>query len=418
MEELFNEFEQYLDDVDKRISEITDKDFNELLINQAVVSAYQFVMYTLENIEYAVFSYKIVQNLYREMINRRNDLFNNTESRESKQNGLSFDFNILGIETDYPSLCYKHIRDCFQYQMNAFDTINHIISVGLLLEHRAEEKKVNQKYIHSKLNKNKEIFKETYNWYKTLIGHEEFKYINQYNNRTKHTSGIKLNTSIPLIGKDRSSICSFDRGKNGFFKREPLYDKLITSLKFTIESFLDFLNIFKNECVVVNHTIERYHTKKITRIDAYHLNAYIESEKTFDEMPDKIEVLFVKKIKKDNKELLSAKEFPFEHIIVLDKKGNDIGVYESRNGFVDDSIVHYHLYSKTDLNSNQIKGEEYSKEKFDNMTIGEVKEYGLPKKKKKCLTKGFSLCKLLVNVVLKKLKSVYRKLFDCEKKPL
>ena len=28
----------------------------------------------------------------------------------------------------------------------------------------------------------------------------------------------------------------------------------------------------------------------------------------------------------------------------------------------------------------QIKGEEYSKKKFDNMTIGKVKEYGLPKK--------------------------------------
>lgn len=371
MEELFNEFEQYLDDVDEQIIGITNKEFDDLLINQTIVSTHQFVVYTLENIEYAVFCYKIIQSLYRKMINRRNDLYHNTETGIIDLKNLPDDFDILGNKKDYPSLYEIYVRDCFQYQMNAFDTMNHIVSVGLLLENRNSEQRVKRYDIIKKLERMAN-FPLVLEWYNNLSKDKRFKYINHFNNRTKHTSGIKINTSIPLLGRDRSSIGAFSRGGKVIFEKELLYDKLDKSLRFTINKYLELLKIFKEECVKVNHTIERYHIKKVKSAKNNCLFAYIESDQSLDEMPEKIEVLFVKKPKEENKGLLSAKEFPFEHIKVLDKKGDYIGSYKSSNDFVDDPIAHYHLYSKMDIS------EKYSKEKFDNIAFKNVLEYGLP----------------------------------------
>ena len=166
-----------------------------------------------------------------------------------------FDLNIKTVE-----LLDKEIIDLFQYSRNAFEMMGQAINEGIL----CGEFVINRVYFHKCAQAiNKDSFPKTCAWFESVTGSTEYKYLTAFNNRTKHIGVIDTSYGFHLHDKvkTKASISSFSQEdlKN-------IFDILDKTIKFTINYFVKFLEVLKDECVDFN----KVDLKKIERNKKQH----------------------------------------------------------------------------------------------------------------------------------------------------
>lgn len=138
-------------------------------------------------------------------------------------------------------LCLKNF---FQYTRNAYDYVSQIINEILICE---EKRIVNVDF--EKINRAKNISmignQDLVNWLSEINGSEQYKYINDYSNQTKHNYDMGLRESVDTATLDIScKIPGFSKSKeyeafDGLEKMQELH-------KFVAESLVSFMEIIKH----------------------------------------------------------------------------------------------------------------------------------------------------------------------------
>ena len=261
-------------------------------------------------------------------------------------------FSVCDIETNIPFLLNKLTKDFFQYVRNAFDCMSQAANTACLSTRAENIERVDFGYM-------KKVFKQqTYSqnfpsissWFTDIAECSEFKYIENFNNRTKHICDVYIKLSMALIGEgDEVSI-------NPFYKKEQQHEKhdvseyLTEIYDFVSKAYRDFMIALKSEILKKVYVENRYHKVKVFQQkfkdnpDNNYSMVYIDATCDIFNMPDEIQVLL---IHEDDDEI-SAKNCPVGTIYIKDPNDDTsyIGKYVAQDNCGDDTLIKYRKYQK------------------------------------------------------------------------
>lgn len=342
------------------------RDYKKLLAEHYVFDAWQFIVNTQKNINTAKYCYEIINKLVSRVTEEHKDWIDNINEHISKaieENievsiNLGYDslpqykINIAGINVDYPFLIDKYIKDFFQYTRNAFDSIAQIVNSALLANESINIEKVDFNKITTVLNKNRysSKFPKTLDWLLKIQQREEFMYLSEFNNRTKHICDSKIIMSQNLLNYDVLNKIGpfYKKGKQ--FEEQDICVITKTVLDFLEDEFVSFLGILTEEIKLDTFIEGRIHNLKFyfqqikDNPQSSFTVIYIEVEESIDELPDVLRVLLVN----NNEDVISINS-DYEEILVRDKKGNYLGQFIMDNPITRDGLYLYRKYKKDNI---------------------------------------------------------------------
>ncbi len=349
-------------------------DFSALkqeLVSPKIYSTWQFIEYTLTNIEMATFCANTIERLINKMnldtMEWQKDIFadllddesSTNELRITTDNIINYEVDILGDTTDSWFLFNKLLRDYFQYCMNSFDSMGQIVNSGLLGNRAKKVDSVDIQRMKETLNQQtySAAFPLMQSWINNIFSSTEFKYIEAINNRTKHTANIANNLSMGIFGgPGAAEIGPFYRKGEQHNKTEVL-NQLQTTLSFVNNAWNDFLTAFQSEFQNDTYVENRIH--EITGVYQQKMKdgsnlvyAYIEESRSMAEMPDEIYVLLIR----EKDDVLYAHESPFDNILITNQN-NELGVkgrYIVTDDIGEDCLLHYRKYVKDKQNVGEV----------------------------------------------------------------
>lgn len=342
------------------------------LVEHKVYTAWQFIENTYANIEVAQYCLNSVAAISAKMTEEADK--NNEEILEkivkhksvaiTEANLPDFLIDIAGNNVDGFFLIQKLIRDFYQYLRNSFDSIGQIANAGLLAN---KGKKVDKTDFPSMKDRFQQQtysgeFPRTSAWFSRTDNDDEFKYIDAVCNRVKHTAFINNQVLIGLFGcENKMKMGAFSRNGEQHGKAD-LKDKMQQAIKFTNDSYMEFLTAFSAEFKKDLHVLGRYHDGikvyqqhvKGNELSSFSL-PYIVSQQPFSAMPNEIYVLLLKSSEGE----IKAADSPFTSILVtsVNDYKTAVGRYVAAAEDVvgEDNIVKYRKYIKdTDTTDPQI----------------------------------------------------------------
>ncbi|MCB6515752.1 hypothetical protein LI139_08830 [Veillonella atypica] len=342
------------------------------LAEHKVYTAWQFIENTNANIRvawYCLNTIAAVSDKMTEIAHKNNEeisekIINHKSISITEADIPDFSIDIAGKDVDGFFLIQKLIRDFYQYLRNSFDSIGQIANAGLLAN---KGKKVDGTDFPAMRGK---FLQQTYSgeypltsaWFSKTDGDEEFKYIDAVCNRVKHTAFINNQVSIGLFGcENKMNMGAFLR-KGEQHEKANLKDKMQQAIKYTEDSYAEFLAAFSAEFKNDLHISGRYHEgikvyqqyMKDSELSSFSLS-YIVSKQPFSEMPDEIYILLLR----NNEDEIKAADSPFTTILITSKDDykTAIGRYVAAadDAVGKDNIVKYRKYVKdTDTTDPQI----------------------------------------------------------------
>lgn len=275
-----------------------------------------------------------------------------------------FSIDIAGNGVDGFFLIQKLIRDFYQYLRNSFDSIGQIANAGLLANKGKKVDKTDFPAMKDRFQQQTYSgeFPLTSAWFSKTDGDGEFKYIDAICNRVKHTAFINNQVSIGLFGcENKMNMGAFLRNGEQHEKAN-LRDKMQQAIKFTEDSYIEFLTAFSVEFKNDMHVSGRYHDgikvyqqyMEDSELSSFSL-PYIISQESFATMPNEIYVLLLK----SNEGEIKAADSPFPSILITstDDYKTAVGRYvaAAEDTVGKDNIVKYRKYVKdTDTTDPQI----------------------------------------------------------------
>ena len=342
-----------------------DKTFENELYDNGIYEAWQFVTNTTKTLGTAEYCKDTILRLSSTMLQEheawKNALWNDLMSQETKvkkvsvttDNLPSYEISIAGENISTRFLLDKLTKDFFQYARNTFDSISQIANVALLgskakmpdsVDFPAMLKVFNQQTYH-------QDFPHIWNWYNSIASSASFKYIDAFNNRTKHTCDVYLKVSMDFLGDNHSSDI------NPFFRKNVQHDKqsideyLNEIFDFVDTSFQNFLSEIKKEYPKKIYLTNRYNTlmgwqqKMNENPESDFAIAYIESSTDIATMPDEISILLLNKCDDGT---IYSKNCTIDTILVK-RSGTEhdyIGRYIAEEPCGDDTLLRYRKYHK------------------------------------------------------------------------
>lgn len=246
----------------------------------------------------------------------------------------------------------------FQYCRNAFDSMAQLVNAACLASKALDIENVDFGRMLSTFLRSpfKDDFPEVTEWLKTVKESQEYKYIDSFCNRVKHTCTIKTKHSQPLIGKEfKTEIEPFFRHKQE--EQLPSIDPInyVDDVYDFVTSYYEKLmplikaNVLRELYVEYrNYEIEVYQQFFKGSAENSFSYAFIESDLEASALPDEIQILFT--VERTDKEIttVDAMNCPFDTVFV--KRPNAdyefICKYVSDTYLGKDTLLHYRKYQK------------------------------------------------------------------------
>lgn len=267
-----------------------------------------------------------------------------------ENNAIDISIEIMGEPINGHFLLDKYLKDFIQYSRNAFDSISQFINKTVLYSNPLDIEKVDFIKVYLMLKSN-HAHLEIFEIVEKIKTSEEFQYISEFNNKTKHISDTNTNLSFDLLGIGVESKITAFKKRNQTFGEKNL-EELIRSLS-------DFLK--KEFSILVDHIImeipksklneKRFHKvdfiAKLTKGEPQ--NSYVDVfiiKDDIDMLPEEIEFLFVKKhiLKFEGK--FQSRNFPYNEIFVKNSDGFYIGKFSSLTPYESNKELNYRKFRK------------------------------------------------------------------------
>lgn len=344
----------------------------EELAEHKVYTAWQFIENATANIRVARYCLDTIVAISEKMteISHKNNeeisekLISHKSIAITDTDLPDFSIDIAGNGVDGFFLIQKLIRDFYQYLRNSFDSIGQIANAGLLANNGKKVDKTDFPAMKDRFQQQTYSgeFPLTAAWFSKTEGDDEFKYIDAICNRVKHTAFINNQVSIGLFGcENKMNMGAFLRNGEQHEKAN-LRDKMQQAIKFTEDSYIEFLTAFSVEFKNDMHVSGRYHDgikvyqqyMKDSELSSFSL-PYIISQESFATMPNEIYILLLK----SNEGEIKAADSPFPSILITsaDDYKTAVGRYvaAAEDTVGKDNIVKYRKYVKdTDTTDPQI----------------------------------------------------------------
>lgn len=182
---------------------------NELakfLYTYEVYDSYQFIINTRKTIETALFCKEAILSLISKMTEEQqrwqSDFYNELREQSGpiKKVTLTYErmpaysFTVADIETNIPFLLDKLTKDFFQYVRNAFDCLSQAANAACLSTRAKNIERVDFGYMKKVFEQRgySQDFPSISSWYTNIANCDEFKYIENFNNRTKHICDVYI----------------------------------------------------------------------------------------------------------------------------------------------------------------------------------------------------------------------------------
>lgn len=343
---------------------LNSKELAKFLYDHEVYDSYQFIINTRKTIKTALFCKESILSLISKMTEEQrkwqSDFYNELleQSGPIKKVALTYDrmptysFNVADIETNIPFLLDKLTKDFFQYVRNAFDCMSQAANAACLSTRAKNIERVDFGFMKKVFEQQSysQDFPSISRWFTNIANCDELKYIEDFNNRTKHICDVYIKLSMSLIGKGEESTI------NPFYKKEQQHEKqdiseyLTEIYDFVSKAYHDFITALRIEIAKKLYIANRYHKVKVYQQkikdnpDNGFSMVYIDATCDIVNMPDEIEVLL---IHEDDDEI-SAKNCPVGTIYIKDpnKDNSYIGKYVVQDNCGDDTLIKYRKYQK------------------------------------------------------------------------
>lgn len=343
---------------------LTGKEWSKFLYDNGVYDAYQFISNSRKTIGVALYCKEMILALISQMGEGHQrwqaDLFGQLFDQSSpikkvavtEANMPSYELSICNVETTIPFLLDKLTKDFFQYIRNSFDCMSQAVNAACLASRSKNIERVDFSFMKRVFDQQtySQAFPRITGWYDRIANSNEFLYIEAFNNRTKHICDVYLKLSMAIIGGgDEASI-------NPFFKKETQHTKqdvtdyLSAVYIFASDAYSELLTSLKAEIprkLFVNHRVHKiniYQQKIVGDSNGGYSMAYIDAFDDISNMPDEIEVLFLREYDGE----IIAKNCPINTLYIKDPQDDlkYIGTYVATDICGDDILLKYRKYRK------------------------------------------------------------------------
>lgn len=345
---------------------------NELYDN-GIYEAWQFIRNTDKTVGIAKYCVNTINGLVSTMKDEheewKNVLFSELFEQEggvksvsvTTENLPAYRVMVANSQVSAPFLLDKLVKDFFQYVRNVFDSISQIANVALLGVKAKKPDCVDFPTMVRVLNQQtySQDFPLISAWYNSIDGGDEFKYIDAFNNRTKHTYDVFLKISMAFIGGDNKAEI------NPFFRKDTphgakdISDYLTDIYDFVVTSYRRFVDELRKEYVKKTYINNRhnklraYQQKMNTAPGSDFSMVFIETSQDISAMPHEISVLLLNR--------LSDGEICCKNCLIntiyIKKEGTDrayIGKYVAVEPIGDDTLFRYRKYEKVCPTANEL----------------------------------------------------------------
>lgn len=332
--------------------------------NNGIYDAWQFVINTKETLDTAEYCkdtiLRLLDRTTEEFDEWRKSLLNSFFENQNDEKELVVQkdslpttlTSIVGKDIQVSFLLNKLIKDFFQYSRNVVDSISQIANASLLGN---KAKKIDSVDFPAMLKKfNQQTYSKNFpyisNWYNSIEKDSKYKYIDAFNNRTKHTCDVGLKLRVGLFDSNYVSDI------NPFFRKSIQNDKksintyLDEIFNYVSNSFDSFLVELVKEYPKKLYFDNRYNKlngfqgKMLDSPDSDFAFVYIETSTVMSAMPNEINVLLLNQIDGT----IYGMNCNFNTILVK-KKGTEneyIGRYIAVDNQIDDTLLQYRKYLK------------------------------------------------------------------------
>ena len=332
--------------------------------NNGIYDAWQFVINTKETLDTAEYCkdtiLRLLDRTTEEFDEWRKSLLNSFFENQNDEKELVVQkdslpttlTSIVGKDIQVSFLLNKLIKDFFQYSRNVFDSISQIANASLLGN---KAKKIYSVDFPAMLIKfNQQTYSQNFpyisNWYNNIEKDTKYKYIDAFNNRTKHTCDVGLKLGVGLFDSNYVSDI------NPFFRKSIQNDKksintyLDEIFNYVSNSFDSFLVELVKEYPKKLYFDNRYNKlngfqgKMLDSPDSDFAFVYIETSTVMSAMPNEINVLLLNQIDGT----IYGMNCNFNTILVK-KQGTEheyIGRYIAVDNQIDDTLLQYRKYLK------------------------------------------------------------------------
>lgn len=240
---------------------MTHEELQELLFDNEVYDAYQFIQNAHKTVITVCFCKDVILALIKKMDTEHQQWQENLVSQLTKQegplkqigiaaNGLpSFNLSVCDVEITAPFLLDKLTKDFFQYSRNTFDYMSQAANAACLATKAKKISNVDFGFMKKVFDQQtySHAFPNVSSWYNLVASSTEFQYIENFNNRTKHTSDIFLKMSIALLGSEcEMSINPFYQ-KSQQHPKQDIAGYLELIYKFVSTCYTEFISALKAE---------------------------------------------------------------------------------------------------------------------------------------------------------------------------
>lgn len=343
---------------------MNSKELAKFLYDNEVYDSSQFIINTLKTLKTALFCKESIVSLISKMTEEQqkwqSDFFSELIEQPGpiKKVALTYDrmptysFTVSDIETNIPFLLDKLTKDFFQYVRNAFDCMSQAANAACLSTRAKNIESVDfsrMKTVFEQPSYSQD-FPNISSWYTSISNCDEFKYIADFNNRTKHICDVYIKLSMSLIGKGEESTINPFYKQNQQHEKQDISEYLTKIYDFVSQAYNNFITALKTEIVKKLYIENRYHKVKIYQQkfkdnpDNGFSMVYIDATCNITNMPDKIEVLLID----EDDEKISAKNCPVKTIYIKDPNEDHsyIGKYVTQDNCGDDTLLKYRRYQK------------------------------------------------------------------------
>lgn len=330
------------------------------LAKYKVYDAWQFVLNTQKNLLTANYCSSIINNsiqiMNTEHKNWQNDIFENLFDGSSKTNTFSltaenlpgYEVEILGEKVSYPFLIDKLTKDFFQYVRNSFDSMAQILNSALLANRGKSRTSVDFPCMLRTFNQQmySQSFPDALAWLNTVDSSFLFKYIDDFNNRTKHTFDVNLKLEMSLF--DGNSNTDIDK----FYKkdRQQQDTDILTIINdvyvFANQCFEDLLKVITNNIPIKLYATDRFHhlscyQQKLQDTSNSNLSVIFIKEDDVSSLPNEIRVLLLSKVEDD----FRSKNSHFKNIFIRNSSKEYIAQYTAKSFILkEDNMLEYIVY--------------------------------------------------------------------------
>lgn len=344
--------------------------FEEMLYDNGVYDAWQFVANTVKLIHTADYCRKTILALINQMYDEHEawmeslfEQLSEQKTEDGKTRRISIrskdlpehKVSIAGEEANISFLLDKLTKDFFQYSRNAFDCMSQVVNAACFANNAMKIDMVDFGSLRKKLGKPPfvGVFPKVEAWYDMVADSPEFQYVDAFCNRTKHTCDVYLKVSMAFLGAENQTILNPFFRKNEQHEKRDICTYLSEIYSYVETSFELFAEALKDEVTKKTYIGSRYHKLNVYQQkfndnpDSNFSVVYINGTAPVTSMPEEINVLLLNKY--SDGEIVSM-NCPID-TIYINETGTEytfLGKYVAIEPCGDDTLIRYRRYKRED----------------------------------------------------------------------